>query len=644
MGMTALALTLHALSRVLSPSCWLHAISSPSDIEQAIFFYSALPRVAVALIAGAALGLSGTLFQWVLRNPLAEPTTLGVSTGAQLALTAATLFAPNLLNFGREEIALIGAALSTIFVFAIAYRQGFASLSLILGGLIVNLFAGACGAILILFHGDYLQGIFVWNTGSLIQNDWSEVFYLLPRLLVAGLIAALLAGPLSMLALDDESARSLGVPMRTLRILALVIAVALAAFVVSAVGVISFVALASPALARLAGARQLRFQLIAASLTGACLLWLTDQLVLALSAVVPDLATGAAAALLGAPLLIVMLTHLPAPALPRRGDHAAAVARSRHPYWLAAGCFAALIIVVFIALDLGKGPHGWYLADVGELQRLLQWRWPHTVAALTAGAMLAAAGTMLQRLTGNDMASPESLGISPGALIGVVVVVMLLPFADKSAQIAAGTGGAFVTLMILLILAGRSRVSPERTLLTGVALGSAFSAVVILILASGLPRVSMLLSWMAGSTSRVTAADAITTVDVVIVLSALIPLTARWLEILPLGETTSRAIGLDLSRSRFAILVMTSVLTAAATLIVGPLSFVGLIGPHMARMVGLQRPLPQLFGAAAGGGLLMLTADWLGHNLMFPYQIPAGLLATFLGASFFLVLLWRGAK
>ncbi len=154
----------------------------------------------------------------------------------------------------------------------------------------------------------------------------------------------------------------------------------------------------------------------------------------------------------------------------------------------------------------------------------------------------------------------------------------------------------------------------------------------------------MLLSWMAGSTSRVTAADANTTVDVVIVLSALIPLTARWLEILPLGETTSRAIGLDLSRSRFAILVMTSVLTAAATLIVGPLSFVGLIGPHMARMVGLQRPLPQLFGAAAGGGLLMLTADWLGHNLMFPYQIPAGLLATFLGASFFLVLLWRGAK
>lgn len=103
------------------------------------------------------------------------------------------------------------------------------------------------------------------------------------------------------------------------------------------------------------------------------------------------------------------------------------------------------------------------------------------------------------------------------------------------------------------------------------------------------------------------------------------------------------SIGVDLRASRLALLLLIAALAAAATLIVGPMSFVGLMAPHMARTAGLQRPVEQLMGSAALGCLIMVLADWLGRNLMFPYQVPAGLLATFIGAPYFLWLVRRAS-
>ncbi len=84
--------------------------------------------------------------------------------------------------------------------------------------------------------------------------------------------------------------------------------------------------------------------------------------------------------------------------------------------------------------------------------------------------------------------------------------------------------------------------------------------------------------------------------------------------------------------------------TGAATLVVGPLSFVGLMAPHMARMMGLQRPMAQLYGSAVLGAFIMVAADWLGRNLLFPYQIPAGLLATLVGGPYFMWQVGRSGR
>ncbi|MGO7892885.1 iron chelate uptake ABC transporter family permease subunit, partial [Rhizobium leguminosarum] len=102
------------------------------DVTRMVFTYSTLPRLATALIAGAALALSGALFQQVLRNPLADPTTLGVSAGANLALVVTSLFLPDLLGAGRDLVALIGSATAAAIVVSLGARRGFSPYSLVL--------------------------------------------------------------------------------------------------------------------------------------------------------------------------------------------------------------------------------------------------------------------------------------------------------------------------------------------------------------------------------------------------------------------------------------------------------------------------------------------------------------------------------
>ncbi|VTR56652.1 Iron(III)-hydroxamate import system permease protein fhuB [Serratia fonticola] len=118
----------------------------------------------------------------------------------------------------------------------------------------------------------------------------------------------------------------------------------------------------------------------------------------------------------------------------------------------------------------------------------MPWRWPRVVSALAAGMMLAVAGTLIQKLTGNPMSSPEVLGISSGAAFGVVVMLFIVPGDAFIWLLPAGSLGAAATLLIIMIAAGRGGFSTERMLLAGIALSTAFSTTIFLLLASGDPR------------------------------------------------------------------------------------------------------------------------------------------------------------
>ncbi len=146
---------------------------------------------------------------------------------------------------------------------------------------------------------------------------------------------------------------------------------------------------------------------------------------------------------------------------------------------------------------------------------------------------------------------------------------------------------------------------------------------------------------MAGSTYKVSPQQAYISALIALVLLSATPLIRRWIAIMPLGASVAQSVGVALRPARMLILLLAAGLVATATLVIGPLSFVGLMAPHLARFLGFRRALQQIVIASLLGGMLMLTDDWLGRVLIFPYQIPAGLLATFLGAPYFILLLRR---
>lgn len=620
---------------------WPTAPAGDIDLDRIILFYSTLPRAVVAVLAGAVLGLSGLLLQRVLRNPLAEPSTLGISSGAQLAMTAASVYAPFLMERSQGTVAFAGGTAAVLLVLSLTWRRGLEPVSVVLAGMMVALTASAISAALILANGDYLFSLFIWGGGSLVQQDWGPAIALSTRLAVGAGAALLLLRPLTILGLDDASARSLGIARHTSRFLVIALAVWMATTVVAEVGVIGFVGLAAPALATLSGARSLGQKLLAAPLIGAILLWLTDGLVqLAAGAGGERIPTGAGAALLGGPVLLWLLPRLRLLEWPNLGTSGTSPRK--------AGRFIILLLLLLtlvaavVALIVGRGPAGWSVAGGEMLADLAAWRAPRFGVAAAAGAMLAVAGVVIQRITGNPLASPEVLGVGTGAGAGLTAVLMVSATAGLGWQLAGSVFGSLAVLIAMLTIAARAKFGSERLLLAGIAMSALCSAVITATIAMGNSQSYVLLRWLSGSTSQATGADAWVVLACLMLLTLPLFLAARWLDILPLGEDTARGLGLPIAGGRLTLIVLAAILTALAAMFVGPLSFVGLIAPHLARLIGFARARLHLAGAVLVGALLMIVSDWLSRMVAFPYELPVGLFASLLGGPYLVHLLAKG--
>ncbi|WP_404376980.1 Fe(3+)-hydroxamate ABC transporter permease FhuB [Vreelandella aquamarina] len=606
------------------------------NVDELLLHFTWWPRFTIALLAGGGLALAGVLMQQVLRNPLASPTTLGVASGANLALMAATLMAPGMLAIGGEWIALLGGAAAVGLVFALAWRQGLAPIAVVLAGLVVNLYLGALSTALLLFNHETLAGLLIWGAGSLAQNGWDGVASLAPRLAICGLAAWLLLRPLAVLELDDASAKSLGISLKHLRFAGLGLAVFMTGSVVSVVGIIGFIGLAAPNIVRMAGARTLRARLLWSTLLGAVLLATTDLLLQRFSGMVATLIpTGAVTGALGAPLLMWLIQRLKLQG--DRPPQASGVVITRHaaPNRLAIGLLLALVAAMVVGHLVGQGANGWSMIAPTNWS-VIEWRFPRVIAAAASGLMLAIAGTILQRLSANPMASPEVLGISGGCAIALILGIYLLPAPSNALLVAIGTLGALATLLVLVALNRKSGFVPERLLLSGVAISALFDAVRSVLLAGGDPRGQQVIAWLAGSTYYVDVGSALLVGSMAAGLALVALPFTRWLDIMPMGAATARSLGIGLNRARLALLLLVALLTACATLVVGPLSFIGLLAPHMARLMGFSRARQHLVGAALIGMLLMVLADWVGRQIMFPYEIPAGLVASLIGGAYFM--------
>ncbi|WP_106746448.1 Fe(3+)-hydroxamate ABC transporter permease FhuB [Yoonia maritima] len=641
------------LSFLLAVGLWLAAAQPwltggwplpPFDATQLSFdhillAYGHMPRGIIALLVGALLGLSGALLQIVLRNPIADPSTLGISAGAQLALVAVTVLAPEWLAWGRWPIAMFGAMAALTIVMGIGAARAFHPVTMVIAGMLVALFASSFAAALTLAQGQYLFSLVVWNGGSLVQTGWGPTLTLIVALFVGGIGAALLARPLSVLGVASETARSLGLNVAWVRGLAVLLACGLAASVSATVGLVAFVGLAAPAIARALGARKPAQVLWMAPIAGALLLSVCDGLVLTIAGAGGEMfPTGAVTGLIGGPLLLWLLPRLRATPPPAHSD---ALPRRKRPAVMLWALAVFSIVLLVILVMVGRLPDGWALLDRESLALFLPNRLPRLIGAASAGGLLALSGAILQRLTANPLASPEVLGVSGGAAMGYAGLLFLTA-APTAFQLTLGAtvGGALALALITLCVLGRN-ARPERLLLAGVAVSSLAASVLSLLMAAGTMKSFAILAWLSGSASALTGTGAAALAGLLVGLTIGALFLGRWLAILPLGPEVVRALGIPVRLATVAMVLLAGLATGAATILVGPLSFVGLMAPHLARHLGFARATDHLLGSMLIGVLLMLAADFGARMASFPYDLPLGLFASLLGAPWLIWLLLR---
>ena len=285
---------------------WLQAVADPGSGPGEVLWAVRAPRAMTALMVGAALGLSGAVMQGLLRNPLADPGVLGVSALAALGAAGVIVLGWAALPGAVELSALAGAILAGGLLVAFAARVRSPE-ALILFGVAVSSFAGAATALIFNLSPSPIATAEVmnWLLGSVQNRSWTDVAWVTPAVLVSGLAAALAAPGLRMLSLGEETARTSGLPMARLRLLALLAAALATGAAVAVAGVIGFVGLAAPHLVRSAVRGDPGRLLTPSALAGGLMLVVADLLA-RITPTDQELKLGVFTALVGAPLFALI--------------------------------------------------------------------------------------------------------------------------------------------------------------------------------------------------------------------------------------------------------------------------------------------------------------------------------------------------
>ncbi|TPX01963.1 iron ABC transporter permease [Schumannella luteola] len=618
---------------------------------------SRLPRLLAGVAVGVALGVAGALLQSVTRNPLASPDTLAVTAGSYFAVSAVAAFGISIPLWASGGVAFIGGLLAAALVLSIAGAgAATATTRLILAGSAMAMALDAASAVLLILFKESTTGLFAWGSGSLAQLNLDASLRAVPLIVAVVAVGILLARRLDLLTLGDDAAASLGVPVRSTRVIAVVGAVLLTSTSVTVAGPIAFVGLAAPVVARLLAGRIRSLNrhvlfLPVSGLLGALLILLADAVVRAIlgsegATVVP---TGVPTALLGAVVIVLLALRIRAASAARTPPQAKLRARTRRRFVV---ILVGAIVLAVAALVLGvlAGSLWLKLGDVALwlqgvapdlIGHALDERVPRVLAALLAGAGLALAGTVVQSTVRNPLAEPGVLGISAGAGLGAVIVVTALGGSRPLLVLFAVVIG-LATFAAVALLSARGGLQPERFVLVGIGFGYGLSALTTFLLLRSDPwNTPRILTWLSGTTYGREFVDVL---PIAIGLVLAIPLVfglRRRLDLVAIDDDTPRLMGVQVGRTRLLLLTVAALLATLSVVAVGVVGFVGLVAPHLARaLVGARHgriiPVSLLFGA-----LLVCLADTLGRTVIAPSQIPAGLVIALIGAPYFVWLLRR---
>ncbi|MDG9725786.1 FecCD family ABC transporter permease [Streptomyces sp. DH41] len=333
--------------------------------------------------------------------------------------------------------------------------------------------------------------------------------------------------------------------------------------------------------------------------------------------------------------------------------------RRATPWLLTAALTAGLLLLVPVAAGTGAYPVpvgdvlGSLLHRTGlggtELDRVAEsvlWnvRFPRIVLALLVGASLGCAGALMQGVFGNPLAEPGVIGVSSGAAVGAVAAIAFgLNFlGDWTVSVFAFVSGLVTVLVVYAMSRSGGRTEVVTLILTGIAVNAFAGALIGLFLFfADTAAVNQITFWQLGSLAQATWPKVLAVLPCAAVGLGLAPLYARRLDLLALGERSARHLGVDVERLRIVLVLVIALLTAAAVSVAGVIGFVGLVVPHLLRMVAGPGHRFLIPGSALLGALVLLAADLAARTVADPAELPLGVLTALLGSPFFFWLLRR---
>ena len=323
---------------------------------------------------------------------------------------------------------------------------------------------------------------------------------------------------------------------------------------------------------------------------------------------------------------------------------------ARRTRWVIGMLGALVPVSMLLAVSAGSVPVDW--AQVLETARtgvpsldytvVVELRLPRAASALVVGACLALAGVLMQVLLRNPLADPYVLGTSGGAAAMALMAILIgLPY--QSVSIAASIGAMGSMMLVFVLARGQGHWSSTRLLLTGIVLASGWGALISFLLSiSQSTQVFSMLFWLMGDFRGDGPGAARWLLLAGSLTFSLI--MSRGLNLLAAGELKAESLGVHTLSLRLGIFLTAGLLTAAAVTLAGAIGFVGLVVPHMMRMiVGTDHRRLVLASVLLGGALLVLT-EMLARTVLAPRQLPVGVITAFVGVPLFLYLLRRGSR
>lgn len=282
---------------------------------------------------------------------------------------------------------------------------------------------------------------------------------------------------------------------------------------------------------------------------------------------------------------------------------------------------------------------------------VLQLRLPRVAAAALAGGAIAYAGYLLQRITRNELASPGVLGVVDGAALGVILFMALFsneansPSVSVAWQPLAAAIGSVAAIGLVFLLSGRQAASAIRLILFGIAVAAVCKALTtIFMLVGPIYQASQAARWLAGSVNAINWTEIQIMAIILVPIGIVAFIAARHLPPADLDDTSSRGIGLNLPAYRILIFFLAALLTAGAVAFAGGVSFIGLMAPHLARLLIGRSRSAGIATTILLGAIILMGADLLIRVAFSPLEVPAGTVTAVIGAPYFLFLLMRKDK